>query len=95
MSCGTPHDVDCTEIIERVYVYLDGELSAEERQQIRVHLDECGPCLRRFGLEQEVKALVARCCRDDHAPSGLRERVLVRLRQVRVEISNELSQLEQ
>lgn len=86
MSCGQPHDTDCREVIEKVYLYLDGETSAQERDQIRVHLDECGPCLRQYGLEQEVKALVARCCGSDRAPASLRERVLVRLRSVRVEI---------
>jgi mycothiol system anti-sigma-R factor len=88
MSCGTPHETDCAEVIEQVYVYLDGEMPDEARAKIRVHLDECAPCLRQFGLEQEIKALVARCCRGDHAPGGLRERVLARLTQVRTEIAN-------
>ena len=26
MSCGDPHDVDCSEVIEQVYLYLDGEI---------------------------------------------------------------------
>jgi len=25
MSCGEPHDTDCAEILERVYVFLDGQ----------------------------------------------------------------------
>lgn len=85
MSCGTPHEVDCSEIIERVYNYLDNEIDDEDRHRIREHLDECAPCLRQFGIEQEVKALVARCCGADVAPDALRQRVLTRLQQVRVE----------
>jgi mycothiol system anti-sigma-R factor len=89
MSCGTPHETDCVEVIEKVYLYLDGEgLDDEVRRDIRVHLDECAPCLRQFGIEQEVKALVARCCGSEQAPAGLRERLLVRLQQVRVEIGS-------
>jgi mycothiol system anti-sigma-R factor len=88
MSCGQPHEMDCLEVIEQVYIYLDGECGEADRARIREHLDECGPCLREFGIEQEVKALVARCCGSDAAPDGLRERVLVRLQQVRVEISS-------
>ncbi len=87
MSCGTPHEVDCAEIIERVYYYLDGEgIDDVDRGKIRQHLDECAPCLRQYGIEQEVKALVARCCGNEHAPDALRMRVLSRLRQVRYEI---------
>ena len=87
MSCGAPHEMDCAEVIEQVYVYLDGELAPTDRARIRQHLDECAPCLRQYGLEQEVKTLVARCCRADHAPNGLRDRVLVRLREVHMEIT--------
>jgi mycothiol system anti-sigma-R factor len=86
MSCGNPHDVKCSEVIEQVYLYLDGELDDLGRQQVRDHLDECAPCLRQFGLEQDVKALVARCCGGETAPYGLKERLVVRLQQVRVEL---------
>lgn len=86
MGCGHPHETDCREVIEKVYLYLDGEADDGVRRKIRVHLDECSRCLRQYGLEQEVKALVARCCRHEHAPDGLRDRVLVRLRQVRLDI---------
>ena len=86
MSCGNPHDIDCTEVIEQVYLYLDGEIDDEARHKVREHLDECAPCLRQFGLEQDVKALVARCCGGDVAPSHVRERLMIRLQEVRVEL---------
>ncbi len=86
MSCGQPHEADCREVLERVYFYLDGEIDGESHDNIRLHLEECAPCLRQYGLEQEVKALVARCCGADPAPDGLRQRVMVRLREVRLEI---------
>lgn len=87
MSCGNPHETDCREVIEKVYYYLDNEaLDDENRAKIRVHLDECAPCLREFGIEQEVRALVARCCGAEHAPGELRQKVLVRIQQVRVEM---------
>jgi mycothiol system anti-sigma-R factor len=76
MSCGNPHATDCREVLEAVYVYLDGEADSLTRKKIAVHLDECGPCLRQYGLEQAVKSLVARCCRGDHAPDGLRVKVM-------------------
>ena len=86
MSCGSPHEVDCSEVIEKVYLYLDGEIDDEGRTMVREHLDECAPCLRQFGLEQDVKALVARCCGSDVAPEGLKSRLMVRLQEVRVEL---------
>jgi mycothiol system anti-sigma-R factor len=88
MSCGTPHEVDCSEVIEQVYLYLDGEIDEATRQKVRVHLDECAPCLRQYGIEQEVKALVARCCGGDAAPDALKVRLVERLQQVRVELTS-------
>ncbi len=87
MSCGKPHDVPCSEVLDQVYVYLDGEIGPDECAKIREHLDECGPCLRQYGLDQAVKALVARSCGCDLAPEELRAKVLTRIREVRVEIS--------
>jgi mycothiol system anti-sigma-R factor len=87
MSCGKPHDVDCVEVIRQVYLYLDGEIDDSARSEVRTHLDECGPCLRQFGIEQEVKALVARCCGSDPAPDGLKDRLRTKLAEVRIEIS--------
>ena len=79
MSCGEPHDVDCQQILAEVYVYLDLECSDELRSTITHHLDECSPCLREYGIEQEVKALVARCCGNDRAPTELRDRLRLKL----------------
>ena len=76
-------DVDCNETIEKLYHYLDGELTDERRSEIRQHLDECGPCLREYGLEEAGKRLVHRHCGHDAAPGELRIKVLTRIRQVR------------
>jgi len=50
MSCGNPHEVPCTEVLAMVYSYIDGEMEDSSSVEIREHLDECGPCLREFGL---------------------------------------------
>lgn len=79
MSCGDPHETDCRDVLAEVYLYLDLECSEERRAIIRQHLDECSPCLREYGIEQEVKILVARCCGSETAPLELRERLRLKL----------------
>ena len=86
MSCGKPHEVPCSEVLARLYSYLDDEIEAQGYEQIRQHLDECGPCLREYGLEEAVKRLVAKHCGCDPVPYELRTKVLVRIRQVQAEI---------
>jgi len=65
---------DCNETIERLYHYLDGELTDERRAEIKDHLDECSPCLDAFDFEAELRSVVANRCKD-HVPDALRQRV--------------------
>jgi len=85
VSCGQPHQTDCGEVLAEVFLYLDGEITAARHDLIREHLDECSPCLRKYGIEREVRALVARSCGGDRAPQELRAKLLGRLREVVVE----------
>ena len=75
MSHGDAHEIDCGEILNEVYLFLDLECSDDRRDAIREHLDSCSHCLQEYGIEQEVEALVARCCGADRAPEELRDRL--------------------
>jgi len=86
MSCGQPHDKDCGEVLNNLFLFLDNELDSASCREIQQHLDECAPCLAKYDLEHVVKRLVARSC-GEHAPDSLRQRVLVQIRQVHVEIT--------
>jgi len=66
--------IDCREALHRVYHFLDGEMTAERRDQIARHLERCAPCLRAFGFETELRKLIADKCRDE-VPEGLRLRI--------------------
>jgi anti-sigma factor (TIGR02949 family) len=79
MSCGKPHETSCTDVLYQVDSYLDGELGGHGAAKIRQHLDECGPCLREYGLEETVKGLVHKYGGEGHAPAGLRAEVLRRI----------------
>lgn len=83
-----PGGIDCDEVLADVYLYLDDESDPEVRQRIRTHLEECGPCLRHFGLEQDVKSLVARCCGGDVAPESLRSSIRLRLTEAVIETAH-------
>jgi mycothiol system anti-sigma-R factor len=66
--------VDCDESIERLYFYLDGELTEERRVEITRHLDLCGPCVGAYGFEAELRKVIASRCKD-HVPEELITRV--------------------
>jgi len=79
---------DCSVVISEVYLYLDLECSDDRRELIQKHLDDCSDCLREYGIEHEVKALVARCCGDETAPKELRDRLRHKLSEYVVEMES-------
>jgi mycothiol system anti-sigma-R factor len=82
VSCGKPHETDCSQVIAEVWLLLDHECSAERRRKLVQHLDECGPCLEQYGIEEHLKELLARKCGGEHAPDALKEKLRASIRQV-------------
>jgi mycothiol system anti-sigma-R factor len=80
-----PEKDRCSEVLSRMYFFIDNELADADSHQIQQHLDECRPCLREVDLERIVKALIARSC-VEQAPVELRQRVMFTIRQVQLEL---------
>ncbi|MGP3985170.1 mycothiol system anti-sigma-R factor [Streptomyces sp. 3N207] len=83
MSCGEPHETDCSEVLDHLYEYLDREMPEGDCAKFQEHFDECSPCFEKYGLEREVKKLVKRCCGQDDVPSDLRAKVMGRIEVIR------------
>ncbi|MFD5496198.1 mycothiol system anti-sigma-R factor [Streptomyces sp. NPDC001812] len=83
MSCGEPHETDCSEILDHLYEFLDREMPDADCVKFEHHFEECSPCLEKYGLEQAVKKLVKRCCGHDDVPGDLRSKVMGRLDLIR------------
>ncbi|MFD7454762.1 mycothiol system anti-sigma-R factor [Kitasatospora sp. NPDC059827] len=83
MSCGDPHETECGEVLDHLYEFLDNEMAEGDCAKLRVHFDECSPCLKQYGLEQAIKALIKRSCGCDDTPTDLRSKVLARIDSIR------------
>lgn len=66
---------ECREALAELFAYLDGEVPAEDRDQVAAHLDRCSDCLEAFEFHHELRQVVAERCRTD-APIELRSRIL-------------------
>jgi mycothiol system anti-sigma-R factor len=82
MSGGDPHHTDCSEVLAQLWLFLDQECDHERRELLRRHLECCRPCLEEFGLEEHLKALLARKCGGDHAPDALKQRLRQSIREI-------------
>ena len=80
------HDghTDCSEVLLRIFAYLDGELSAADVAKIGAHLRACGPCLAEHDLERTLKAVVRRSCGPETAPAALRISIMQRITTIRM-----------
>jgi mycothiol system anti-sigma-R factor len=78
----------CADYLERIVYFLDNELDEADCSAVQHHLDECGPCLEKYDLQRTVKAVVHRSCSSELAPSELRQRVMVQIREVQVRITD-------
>ena len=68
----------CDRIRENLSAYVDGELSAEEAQAVRVHLDACGACRGEYEAIRRVSEMVKRLPRTK-APEYLAADVVQRI----------------
>ena len=73
-------ETNCRAVLERLYLYLDGEIAGEECFTIQVHLEECNGCLHRYGFERDFKELIHRKCREGSIPEGLAQRIRANIR---------------
>ncbi len=67
---------DCNEVTERLYEYLDRELTTDEVCEVQAHLSRCPSCFELERFESGVIRLVRRRCGSERAPEHLRERLL-------------------
>ncbi len=80
-----PGPTDCSEVLLRVFEYLDQELDEVDGDRIRAHLDSCGDCMSAYERDRLLKALVRRSCACESAPETLRLSILTRITTVHVQ----------
>jgi anti-sigma factor (TIGR02949 family) len=66
----------CEEAFRRLDDYLDRELSAQEMELVREHLEICAGCAREFTFEESVLTGVRSRLRQIDMPEELQARIL-------------------
>lgn len=78
-SNGAEH-VDCDDALAEIYLLLDKECTPERDAELRRHIEDCPPCLEEYGIDEQIKQLLARKCGGDHAPAELKNRLKASIR---------------
>lgn len=71
-----PQPIDCHEVAERLYEYLDGELTDVRTAEVKAHLVDCEPCTALSGFEAVFKRFLEARTRAHGAPDELKRRIL-------------------
>ncbi|MDO4652773.1 mycothiol system anti-sigma-R factor [Corynebacterium durum] len=76
----------CDDVYRSVFELLDtaDELTPQRRGELQHIFDTCPHCFEKLGLEQEVRAMLRRCC-STTAPKALRERITISIRVTRTD----------
>ena len=75
MTGNPPDQHECQEALQELYTFLDGELTIEKREHIRVHLEDCNPCLEHYDFEAELKLVISAKCKEQ-VPDSLKAQIL-------------------
>lgn len=86
-SAHSGSHAECSEVLHRIYEYLDGEMQPADVARVAQHLEACGPCLHEHDLDRAVKAAVRRSSSSEQAcPDQLRVQIRQRITMVRLEL---------
>ncbi len=67
-------DDSCAAALQRLWTYLDKELTPDDEEELRDHLAGCPPCLAEYSIDVALKRVVRRSCQEE-APTELRVRI--------------------
>ena len=68
----------CADAVERLWAYLDGSLSADDRAALEEHLGFCLVCCGEAEFARELQGFLARSAAEE-LPQDVRSRLLARL----------------
>jgi anti-sigma factor (TIGR02949 family) len=66
----------CAQAIEKIYEFLDGELTPQVEESIRAHLAICRKCYPDFRHEEVFLRFIEQRARIEAAPPELRRRIM-------------------
>ena len=79
MTDDKPNDIDCRQALDRLYEYIDKELTPVRSEEVRAHLEKCAPCLALSEFEDAYVRFLEARARIQCAPEALKKRILEQL----------------
>ena len=68
------NELDCEEVLKRLFEFIDHELAGEEHNALERHLRMCRSCFSRVEFERQLKTKL-RALGTDETPNSTRGRI--------------------
>jgi len=68
-------EIDCEEVLQQVWSYLDGEVDEGAYLEIKAHVSECEGCGSKYEFQRRLMALVEEKCKEGPIPAELKQRL--------------------
>ncbi len=68
-------EVDCEQVLQQIWRYLDGEIDESRYLEIQVHVAECEGCGPKYEFQRRLVALIEAKCKEGPMPLGLKDRL--------------------
>jgi mycothiol system anti-sigma-R factor len=88
-NCPSGEQSPCQRTMEKIYEFLDGELTPDVDEQIRAHLAKCRGCFPHFEYERVFLRFLEKRAVIERAPPTLRRRIMSALMNEEVSRSEE------
>ncbi len=76
---------DCSDVISKVSLALDGELSDHEAREFLVELKRCSFCLDQYQIEQSFKEFLCNKIQRRESNPGLANQIRMKIAQISIE----------
>ena len=62
---------DCSKLLEKIFLILDGEMSLEEEKVFLKEIAECNGCLKKYDIEKSFKEFLCRKVNKKHVSNDI------------------------
>lgn len=71
--------MNCREVLEKLYEYLDQELIESESKKLEQHLEYCSDCLQKYNIEKAVQEAIKNRLNDTYDTGALKARIITEI----------------
>ncbi len=75
---------DCSSVISKVFLALDGELNAQEEKELLAEVNRCSHCLEHYNIEKSFKDFLQQKIESRKAKSNIISSIKTKIKELSI-----------